>query len=92
MKTRRLRQLHLQNNKLKCISDRAFDKLKARSQCQKIQKFHQFSKFFSKFKIFEKFKSDFEHTKSVWKFSIWRKINFHIFQINFLIKMSILKF
>ena len=35
MKTRRLRQLHLQNNKLKCISDRAFDKLKARSKFQK---------------------------------------------------------
>ena len=32
MKTRRLRQLHLQNNKLKCISDRAFDKLKACSK------------------------------------------------------------
>ena len=42
MKTRRLRQLHLQNNKLKCISDRAFDKLKARS---KFQKFPQFTKF-----------------------------------------------
>ena len=51
MKTRRLRQLHLQNNKLKCISDRAFDKLKARSQFQKIQKFPQFFKFFENSKF-----------------------------------------
>lgn len=46
MKTRRLRQLHLQNNKLKCISDRAFDKLKARSKFQKILHFLKFIKIF----------------------------------------------
>ena len=45
MKTRRLRQLHLQNNKLKCISDRAFDKLKARSRFRKILDFQKFFKF-----------------------------------------------
>ena len=87
MKTRRLRQLHLQNNKLKCISDRAFDKLKVRSKFSFFLHFWKISKFSAEISF-----AILNVNKSVWKFSIWRKINFHIFQTNFLIKMSISKF